>query len=250
VQYVHLITILIPFFLTLTAGQATFSLSLNYPSSCFLRRLQRTILSLSLGNAQNRSRAYRHRVHERYRRSYQHGWRGRIWPGMSGMVKGSEANGRIRWTGSCRYCAPIVQNVRVTSLFVSQSHGVEDSASLFYTTPQPTTLNVLRQYALHVLFVPPAPFPAARSTALRPPRVTHSHSSTSRIHPNATASSCQRVGTVGEWSWFSATASTRKRVAKNGSAICPPTPEATRTATTAHEKRTHPSYRTNYARSP
>ena len=34
-----------------------------------------------------------------------------------------------------------------------------DGASLFYTTPQPTTLNVLRQYALHVLFVPPAPSP-------------------------------------------------------------------------------------------
>ncbi|KAH9988414.1 dynein light intermediate chain-domain-containing protein [Russula vinacea] len=32
-------------------------------------------------------------------------------------------------------------------------------AGLFYTTPQPTTLNVLRQYALHTLFVPPAPAP-------------------------------------------------------------------------------------------
>lgn len=28
---------------------------------------------------------------------------------------------------------------------------------LFFTTPQPTTRNVLRPYALHVLFVPPAP---------------------------------------------------------------------------------------------
>ena len=36
---------------------------------------------------------------------------------------------------------------------------VVDGASLFYATPQPTTLNVLRQYALHVLFVPPAPSP-------------------------------------------------------------------------------------------
>jgi dynein cytoplasmic 1 light intermediate chain len=34
-----------------------------------------------------------------------------------------------------------------------------DGAGLFYTTPQPTTLNVLRQYALHTLFVPPAPAP-------------------------------------------------------------------------------------------
>ena len=47
------------------------------------------------------------------------------------------------------------------------SHGVADGASLFYTTPQPTTLNVLRQYTLHVLFVPPAPSPdgALDSTA-------------------------------------------------------------------------------------
>lgn len=50
--------------------------------------------------------------------------------------------------------------------FLSHSHGV-DGASLFYTTPQPTTLHVLRQYALHVLFVPPAPSPdgALDSTA-------------------------------------------------------------------------------------
>ncbi|KAN0132274.1 dynein 1 light intermediate chain [Lactarius tabidus] len=31
------------------------------------------------------------------------------------------------------------------------------STSLFYMTPQPATLNFLRQYALHVLFIPPAP---------------------------------------------------------------------------------------------
>lgn len=39
------------------------------------------------------------------------------------------------------------------------SHALLDGASLFYTTTQPTTLNVLRQYALHALFVPPAPAP-------------------------------------------------------------------------------------------
>lgn len=32
-----------------------------------------------------------------------------------------------------------------------------DGAALFYTTPQPSTLNVLRQYTLHLLFTPPAP---------------------------------------------------------------------------------------------
>ena len=36
---------------------------------------------------------------------------------------------------------------------------VADGASLFYTTPQPTTLNVLRQYALHALSVPPTSIP-------------------------------------------------------------------------------------------
>ena len=34
-----------------------------------------------------------------------------------------------------------------------------DGASLFYTTPQPTTLDILRLYALYVLFVRPTPAP-------------------------------------------------------------------------------------------
>ena len=38
--------------------------------------------------------------------------------------------------------------------FVSHSHGVADGARLFYTTPQPITLNAMRQCALHLLFVP------------------------------------------------------------------------------------------------
>jgi dynein light intermediate chain 1 len=42
---------------------------------------------------------------------------------------------------------------------------VPDGTSLFYTTPRPKTLNVLRQYTLCTLFVPPAPAPdgAARN---------------------------------------------------------------------------------------
>ncbi|KAI0252051.1 hypothetical protein BJV78DRAFT_1361192 [Lactifluus subvellereus] len=37
-----------------------------------------------------------------------------------------------------------------------RTDGILHGAGLSYTTTQPTTLNVLRQYALHVLFVPPA----------------------------------------------------------------------------------------------
>ena len=36
-----------------------------------------------------------------------------------------------------------------------------DGASLFYTTTVPSTLQVLRQYTLHALFMPPAPSPVA-----------------------------------------------------------------------------------------
>jgi dynein cytoplasmic 1 light intermediate chain len=35
-----------------------------------------------------------------------------------------------------------------------------DGAALFYTTQQPQTLSVLRQYVLHLLFAPPAPSPS------------------------------------------------------------------------------------------
>ncbi|KAH8984242.1 dynein light intermediate chain-domain-containing protein [Lactarius akahatsu] len=72
--------------------------------------------------------------------------------GMGGMVKGKGGEWEERTDG-------IMQILRTICL----KYG----ASLFYTTPQPTTLNVLRQYALHVLFVPPAPSPdgALDSTA-------------------------------------------------------------------------------------
>lgn len=36
-----------------------------------------------------------------------------------------------------------------------------DGASLFYTTHDPHTLQHLRQYVLHTLFIPPAPSPGA-----------------------------------------------------------------------------------------
>jgi hypothetical protein len=44
-----------------------------------------------------------------------------------------------------------------------------DGAALFYTTPMPATLQVLRQYALHLLFIPPAPSPASLSSATDAP---------------------------------------------------------------------------------
>jgi len=64
--------------------------------------------------------------------------------GMGGMVKGKGDEWEERTDG-------IMQILRTVCL----KYG----AALFYTTPQPTTLNTLRQYALHALFVPPAPAP-------------------------------------------------------------------------------------------
>ncbi|KAI0065700.1 hypothetical protein BV25DRAFT_1879543 [Artomyces pyxidatus] len=64
--------------------------------------------------------------------------------GMGGMVKGKGGEWEERTDG-------IMQIMRTICL----KYG----ASLFYTTPQPATLQVLRQYALHLLFIPPAPPP-------------------------------------------------------------------------------------------
>ncbi|KAF8260900.1 hypothetical protein EI94DRAFT_1833613, partial [Lactarius quietus] len=48
-------------------------------------------------------------------------------------------------------------SVRTSSLVShSRDMAVADGASLFYKTPQLTTLNVPRQYMPHVLYVPPA----------------------------------------------------------------------------------------------
>lgn len=41
----------------------------------------------------------------------------------------------------------------------------QDGASLFYTTTVPSTLQLLRQHALHLLFSPPAPSPGVASGA-------------------------------------------------------------------------------------
>ena len=47
---------------------------------------------------------------------------------------------------------------------------VPDGAGLFYTTTQPTTLNVLRQYALHLRFVPPPASDGLPESATAPER--------------------------------------------------------------------------------
>ncbi|PBL02885.1 dynein 1 light intermediate chain [Armillaria gallica] len=65
--------------------------------------------------------------------------------GMGGMVKGTGGEWEERTDG-------IMQVLRTICL----KYG----AALFYTTPLPTTLQVLRHYALHLLFAPPAPSPA------------------------------------------------------------------------------------------
>ncbi|KAH7887385.1 dynein light intermediate chain-domain-containing protein [Phlebopus sp. FC_14] len=62
--------------------------------------------------------------------------------GMGGMVKGKGGEWEERTDG-------VMQVLRTICL----KYG----ASLFYTTPQPNTLQVLRQYTLHMLFTPPAP---------------------------------------------------------------------------------------------
>ncbi|EJD53972.1 DLIC-domain-containing protein [Auricularia subglabra TFB-10046 SS5] len=62
--------------------------------------------------------------------------------GMGGMVKGKGSEWEERTDA-------VMQVLRTICL----KYG----AGLFYTTQQPTTLQTLRQYALHLLFAPPAP---------------------------------------------------------------------------------------------
>ncbi|KAG9317814.1 dynein light intermediate chain-domain-containing protein [Chiua virens] len=64
--------------------------------------------------------------------------------GMGAMVKGKGGEWEERTDG-------VMQVLRTICL----KYG----AALFYTTPQPGTLGVLRQYMLHLLFTPPAPSP-------------------------------------------------------------------------------------------
>ncbi|KAF8165637.1 dynein 1 light intermediate chain [Crassisporium funariophilum] len=75
--------------------------------------------------------------------------------GMGSMVKGKGGEWEERTDG-------IMQVLRTICL----KYG----ASLFYTTPLPANLQVLRQYALHLLFMPPAPSPGmSTSTEVQAP---------------------------------------------------------------------------------
>ncbi|KAI6166245.1 dynein light intermediate chain-domain-containing protein [Pisolithus thermaeus] len=83
--------------------------------------------------------------------------------GMGGMVKGKGGEWEER-TDS------IMQVLRTICL----KYG----AALFYTTPQPSTLQVIRQYILHLLFIPPAPSPGVSAgveapASIRNPFVFH-----------------------------------------------------------------------------
>lgn len=74
--------------------------------------------------------------------------------GMGGMVKGKGGAWEERTDG-------IMQVLRTICL----KYG----ASLFYTTPLPATLQVLRQYVLHLSFMPPAPPPGMASADAQAP---------------------------------------------------------------------------------
>lgn len=55
-----------------------------------------------------------------------------------------------------------------TDILSHNDMTMSDGAGLFYTTPLPNTLQVLRQYALHLLFMPPAPSPGFASGSEAP----------------------------------------------------------------------------------
>ncbi|KAF9534136.1 dynein light intermediate chain-domain-containing protein [Crepidotus variabilis] len=77
--------------------------------------------------------------------------------GGTGMVKGKGGEWEEKTDG-------VMQVLRTICL----KYG----AALFYTTPLPTTLQILRQYALHLLFMPPAPPPGhALASSLSGPLV-------------------------------------------------------------------------------
>ena len=112
----------------------------------------------------------------------------------------------------------------VTSLasqFLFAWHSL-DRASLLYTTLQPTTLNVLRHYALHVRFVPTAPAPDSLLDGTTVPIC----SSFSLVHePNTPAASLFPLGrTVDE---KDRDGLKRNRGLRYGNMICRPTPELT-----------------------
>jgi dynein light intermediate chain 1, cytosolic len=83
--------------------------------------------------------------------------------GMGGMVKGKGDEWEERTDTMMQILRTVCLKCKSPDYRRHPFHlsfcPVTDGAGLFYTTPQPATLNVLRQYALHTLFIPPAPAP-------------------------------------------------------------------------------------------
>ena len=77
------------------------------------------------------------------------------------MVKGKGGEWEERTDGVMQVLRTICLKCRSSYLLQRKSDiddlNLTDGAALFYTTPVPSTLQVLRQYALHLLFMPPAP---------------------------------------------------------------------------------------------
>ena len=81
--------------------------------------------------------------------------------GMGTMVKGKAGDWEEQTDGIMQVLRTICLKCK-SSIFVRiviPQLERADGAALFYTTPQPSTLNVLRQYTLHLLFAPQAPSP-------------------------------------------------------------------------------------------
>lgn len=88
--------------------------------------------------------------------------------GMGSMVKGKGGEWEERTDGVMQVLRTIClkcESCIISSFRICLLKTQEDGASLFYTTTVPSTLQLLRQHALHLLFAPPAPSPAMTSGA-------------------------------------------------------------------------------------
>lgn len=90
--------------------------------------------------------------------------------GMGGMVKGKGGEWEERTDAVMQVLRTICLKCMdlFNSIYLLSSPAFVDGAALFYTTPMPQTLQVLRQYALHLLFAPPAPSPGLNTENTAP----------------------------------------------------------------------------------
>jgi dynein light intermediate chain 1 len=91
--------------------------------------------------------------------------------GMGGMVRGKGGEWEERTDSImqvlrtiCLKCSSPAFSFLLATYILLRTDG----AGLFYATQHPATLQTLRQYALHMLFLPPAPSPAVASGAEAP----------------------------------------------------------------------------------